>query len=262
MTTAGSHHLTADTWRRYSEWPLAAAAVIFLVTFSIQVITDVPDSRAQIYDAIIWGTWVLFVVDYFVNLWLAERRLHWFVRNLHMAAILALPMLRPLRLMRLLSVLRLSHRVAGSLLRGRLLSYAFGSAILLCYAAALAVLDAEQNTPHANIKNIGDALWWAAVTIAGVGYGDYYPVTLVGRLVGVGLMIGGIALIAVVAGSLAAWMIEALGNRVVEAEEKTESDVMAELARVNAQLASLTALVAARESERVDAAPAAAVIHR
>ena len=255
MTTVGGHHITQETWRKYSEWPLAAAAVIFLVTFSIQVIANIPDSQAELYDGIIWGTWVLFVIDYFVSLWLAERRLHWFLRNLHMAAILALPMLRPLRLMRLLSVLRLSHRVAGRALRGRLLTYAFGSAILLCYAAALAVLDAEQNDREANIKNIWDALWWAAVTIAGVGYGDHYPVTTVGRLVGVGLMIGGIALIGVVAASLAAWMIESLGNRVVEAEQQSVVDVRAELAGVNAQLAALTAMLQARQSERMDAAP-------
>ena len=250
MTSVGGHHLTQDTWRKYSEWPLAAAAVIFLVTFSIQVISNVPDSQAEVYDAIIWGTWVLFVIDYFVSLWLAERRLSWFLRNLHMAAILALPMLRPLRLMRLLSVLRLSHRVAGRALRGRLLTYAFGSAILLCYAAALAVLDAEQNDRESNIKNIGDALWWAAVTIAGVGYGDHYPVTFVGRLVGVGLMIGGIALIGVVAASLAAWMIESLGNRVVEAEQQSVVDVRAELAGVHAQLAMLTTMMQARQPER------------
>jgi voltage-gated potassium channel len=255
MAHVGGHHITSDTWRRYSEWPLAAAAVVFLVTFSIQVIANVPDSQAEVYDGVIWGTWFLFVIDYFVSLWLAERRLNWFLRNLHMAAILALPMLRPLRLMRLLSVLRLSHRVAGRALRGRLLTYAFGSAILLCYAAALAVLDAEQNDRESNIKNIGDALWWAAVTIAGVGYGDHYPVTWVGRLVGVGLMIGGIALVGVVAASLAAWMIESLGVRVTEAEQQSVVDVRAELAGVNAQLAALTALMQARQSERMDAAP-------
>lgn len=245
--------MTAQTWHKYSEWPLAAAAVVFLVTFSMQVIQDVPDSRAGIYDLIIWITWGFFVVDYLVNLLLAERRASWFVRNLHELAILALPMLRPLRLMRLLSVLKLTHRVAGRALRGRVLTYAFGGAILLCYSAALAVLDAEQNQAHANIRNIGDALWWAAVTIAGVGYGDYYPITWVGRLVGVGLMIGGIALIAVVAGSLAAWMIEALGNRVEAVEEKSELDLRTQLSKVTAQLETLTALMSER-TERTERA--------
>jgi voltage-gated potassium channel len=244
--TPAHHHLTTERWRHYSEWPLAVAAVVFLVTFSMQVIENVPDSQAEVYDLIIWITWGVFVVDYIVNLWLAERRARWFVYNLHELAILALPMLRPLRLMRLLSVLKLTHRVAGRALRGRLLTYAFGGAILLCYAAALAVLDAEQNDSESNIKNIGDALWWAAVTIAGVGYGDHYPVTLVGRLVGVGLMIGGIALLAVVAGSLAAWMIESLGDRVEAVEAQADDDVRAELARVNRQLATLTSMLEER----------------
>jgi voltage-gated potassium channel len=248
--------MTAATWRKYSEWPLAIAAVVFLVTFSMQVIENVPDAHAQVYDLIIWITWAAFVVDYLVNLWLAERRASWFVRNLHELAILALPMLRPLRLMRLLSVLKLTHRVAGRALRGRVLTYAFGGAILLCYSAALAVLDAEQNQAHSNIRNIGDALWWAVVTIAGVGYGDYYPVTWVGRLVGVGLMIGGIALIAIVAGSLAAWMIESLGDRVEAVEEEAELDMRAQLSQVNAQLAALTALMSERseQAERTERA--------
>src|ERR1700712_640473 len=94
-------------WRKYSEWPLAGAAVVFLITFSIQVIADVPDAKAAPYDAIIWTTWAIFVVDYLVNLYLEERKLRWFVRNLHELAILALPMLRPLRLIRLACGLQL-----------------------------------------------------------------------------------------------------------------------------------------------------------
>ncbi|WP_396954686.1 potassium channel family protein [Nocardioides sp. J9] len=47
---------------------------------------------------------------------------------------------------------------------------------------ALAVHDAEQDAPTTNITAFGDALWWAATTVATVGYGGRYPVTLEGRL--------------------------------------------------------------------------------
>src|SRR5664279_89537 len=193
--------MTPDLWRKYSEWPLAATAVIFLVTYSIEVIDNVPSRDALGFDIIIWATWGLFVIDYVANLILAEHRVHWFTHNLHAAAILALPMLRPLRLMRLVSVMQFSHRVAGRRLRGRILTYALATATLLVYVAALAALDAEQNVRGASITNIGQALWWAVGTLTSTGYGDVVPITLVGRLVGVGLMGGGLVIVGVIAAS-------------------------------------------------------------
>jgi len=241
--------MTPELWRKYSEWPLAIAAVVFLVAYSIEVIANIPDRSATVFDVIIWVTWGLFVVDYLATLILAERRLHWFAHNLPAVVILALPMLRPLRLMRLLSVMQLSHRMGGRRLRGRILTYAFAIAVLLVYVGALAVLDAEQNEPGASITNIGDALWWAAVTLTGTGYGDFVPITLVGKLVAVGLMIGGLAIVGVIAASFATWMIEQLGSRVaeeVEQAEATESETQSEVAALTAQVSRLTALVEAR----------------
>lgn len=249
--------MTPELWRKYSEWPLAAAAVVFLVAYSIEVIANVPERSATVFDIVIWATWALFVVDYLANLILAERRLHWFTHNLHLAVILALPMFRPLRLMRLLSVMQFSHRVAGRHLRGRILIYAFAIASLLVYVAALAALDAEQNVRGASITDIGAALWWAASTITGTGYGDVVPVTFVGRLVGVALMVGGLAIVGVIAASFATWMIESVGTRVVaeQAEteretaretEEVEAETQSEVAALSAQVQRLTALIEAR----------------
>jgi len=238
--------MTSELWRKYSEWPLAVAAVVFLVAFSIQVIANVPDSEAAVFDIIIWATWGLFVVDYLANLILAERKLHWFTHNLHAAVILALPMFRPLRLMRLLSVMQFSQRLGGRRLRGRILAYAFAIAILLVYIGALAVLDAEQNEPGASITNIGDALWWAAVTLSGTGYGDFVPITLIGRLVAVGLMVGGLAIVGVIAATFATWMIEVVGSRVAEEAEAASSETQSEVAVLTEQVARLTALIEAR----------------
>jgi voltage-gated potassium channel len=248
---ARAHRLTPELWRRWTEWPLVGVGVVFLVTFSIQVIADVPAKDAGDYDAIIWATWAVFVVDYIVNLVLAEQRGRWFLRNLHEAAILALPMLRPLRLLRLLFILRITHRAAGRALRGRVLTYAFGAAVLLTYIAALAVLDAEQDVPGSKIHSIGDAWWWACVTISGIGYGDLYPITLEGRLVGVGLMIGGIAVIGLVAASMASWLIDQVGSRVSTEVERVEhvdaDDVRAQLADVTARLERVTQLLEERQ---------------
>jgi voltage-gated potassium channel len=47
-----------------------------------------------------------------------------------------------------------------------------------------------------------DAVWWSVVTLTSLGYGDIYPVTTEGRIVGIFLMFFGIILIGVIAGSV------------------------------------------------------------
>ncbi|MEO7016724.1 MAG: ion channel [Leifsonia sp.] len=228
-------------WRRLTELPLLGIAAIFLAAYSTEVIGDIPDKHAGLLDTVIWVTWVLFTIDYLVMVVLAEWRAHWFVRNLHELAILALPVLRPLRLLRLLVVVQVLHRFAGATLRGRVLTYVLGSAILLTYVGAIAVLDAEENAPGSNIRNVGDALWWAIVTITTVGYGDHYPVTAIGRLVAVGLMVGGVAVIGVVTASVASWLVE-------QVRTNTAREVQSSDPRLEAQIAELTALLKQRET--------------
>jgi voltage-gated potassium channel len=72
---------------------------------------------------------------------------------------------------------------------------------------SLAILDAEQDAPHANITTFGDALWWAATTVTTVGYGDRFPVTTQGRFIAVALMAVGIGLVGAVTAAVAAWMV-------------------------------------------------------
>ena len=131
------------------EWPLLLASVLFLAAYSVQVIGNVRGQDAGWIETVVWVTWVLFVVDYIVNLALTPLRGRWFIRNLHELVILALPVLRPLRLLRLVTPLKVVHRAAGSALRGRILTYVLGAAVLLTYAGALAVLDAEANVEGA-----------------------------------------------------------------------------------------------------------------
>jgi voltage-gated potassium channel len=75
---------------------------------------------------------------------------------------------------------------------------------------ALATLEAERYAPGANIVTFGDAIWWALVTIATVGYGDTYPVTALGRFYAVLLMAGGVAIV----GTASATIISFLNERV------------------------------------------------
>ena len=65
-------------------------------------------------------------------------------------------------------------------------------AILIIILGGIGVYLAEHNQPGANITNLGDAFWWATVTITTVGYGEYFPLTVVGRVIGVLVMLTGI----------------------------------------------------------------------
>ena len=62
---------------------------------------------------------------------------------------------------------------------------------------------AEHGNPRANITNLGNAFWWAVVTITTVDYGDYYPVTAAGRVIAVIVMFAGIGVFVVFVSTLA-----------------------------------------------------------
>jgi voltage-gated potassium channel len=79
------------------------------------------------------------------------------------------------------------------------------SALLIFEISGIAILRAESQSPEANIQTAGDALWWAYVTVATVGYGDRYPVTPDGRIVGVLVMTAGVGLFSVLTSYLADW---------------------------------------------------------
>ena len=232
--------MTQVSWRNRTEWPLAAAAILFLLVYSVQVINQPEQNVRQILELLTWVIWAVFLIDYLVNFWLAPNRGRWFVRNLHELLIVVLPMLRPLRLLRLITLLRALNRAGGRALRGRILMYVLASAGILSYAAALAVLDIERANPEANITTLGDALWWAMTTITTVGYGDHYPVTDTGRLIAAALMIGGIAVLGVVTASLASWLVESVAAETAADVEGADASVRRELAEVRAQLQVLT----------------------
>ena len=106
-----------------------------------------------------WITWAIFVIDFVVRLTLADQRLRYMIRHWYDVLVLALPLLRPLRLLRLIPLLSVLNRRARVTLRGRVAVYIAGGASLLAFCAALAVLDAERSSPDANIVDFGDAIW-------------------------------------------------------------------------------------------------------
>lgn len=199
---------TLRRWEQRCEWPLAAVAVVFLVGYSVQVLAQPRGAAAGWIETLMSALWSLFVVDFLVRFVLAERRLRWLVHHVFDLATVALPFLRPLRVLRLVVLVFTLQRAFGDALRGRVVAYTSGVAVVLVYVSSLAVLDVERGVAGANIVDFGDALWWAVATITTVGYGDQYPVTTVGRLIAVLLMVGGISLIGVITATVASWIVQ------------------------------------------------------
>jgi voltage-gated potassium channel len=116
--------------------------------------------------------------------------------------------LRGVKATRVLSSVILERRAEGAFLAASLVSF------LLLVLASISILHFE-DVPEANIKGPEDAIWWAFVTMTTVGYGDRFPVTSEGRLVGALLMIVDVGLFGTFSGFVASWFLapKAAANR-------------------------------------------------
>lgn len=122
-------------------------------------------------------------------------------------------------------------------LRGGVVSVVFSALLLVAFSSA-AVLVFERR-PGGNIKTAGDAVWWSLSTITTVGYGDRYPVTAEGRIIGIILMVAGVSMFGCLSGMAATFF---LGER-----RDKPSELAAVLARLDQLQAKVDAL--AQKSE-------------
>jgi len=223
-------------WEDGADWPLTVTAVVFLAAYAAPILRpDLVSPWPTVCQLVTWAAWALFVVDYLARLALSGDRAAFMRGNLFDLAVVVLPLLRPLRLLRLVTLLSVLNRYAGGSLRGRVAVYVAGSTSLVLFVASLAVLDAERGVKDATITTFGDALWWAMTTVTTVGYGDRYPVTDQGRFIAGGLMLAGIALLGIVTASLASWLID----KVREVEEHTQAATRADVAALTVEVRAL-----------------------
>jgi voltage-gated potassium channel len=74
--------------------------------------------------------------------------------------------------------------------------------LLVIILGGIGVYLVEHKQQGATITKLGDALWWAVVTITTVGYGEYYPVTSAGRVIAILVMFSGIGIVVTLVGTL------------------------------------------------------------
>ncbi|MDQ1072095.1 voltage-gated potassium channel [Streptomyces canus] len=195
-------------WEARTEIPLALASLAFLTAYALQVLAPLHKAALDLCLAVTLAAWALFAVDYAVRWHLSGQRLR-FVRT-HMldTVVLFLPLLRPLRVVKLYETVQRRHGRPRLALHARVIVYAGLAALLLGFTGALAVYQQEHDAPGATIRTFGDAVWWTCATLATVGYGDVVPVTSRGRLIAVGVMAIGLALLGAVTGTFASWLLQ------------------------------------------------------
>lgn len=133
------------------------------------------------------------------------------------AVVPALRGLRVLRLLRLLKSTRLFRY--GNPFRGIMLGFE-ADRMLFLFAFSILGLETilggtsiylvERGVDGANIETTGQGLWWALVTLTTVGYGDYFPVSDVGHVVGGFMMVGGMFTLALFAGIVGHTLLNAV----------------------------------------------------
>ena len=240
-----------EWWVKTSPRFLQAMGILFLAAYALPIIKpELSPAAAASCRWVLIIVWAFFAVEYFVQLSIAKDRRKYFRSNLLDFAAVALPVLPLLRAVRaLVAVTSSSRKTSAS--RGRdVTTSVIVLALATWFISGLAVTDAERGYPGANIEHVGDGWWWALTTMSTVGYGDQYPVSTSGRIVGVALMIMGVALLGTITAMLASNFNGARNKEAQENEIESisiEHQINSKLDSVLVELESLKKQVSDKE---------------
>ncbi len=212
-----------DAWGTQSEdgqvllsmpWEIfvLAVAILSIVNLVLALLIRNPDldQIITIMDLILV---VIFAVDLVRRLNVADDNRAYLTKGRGwLDAISIIPALRIARILRIFRVVRVVGRMGGlgPALKAFFRNRATGGlllvlliAILVLEFGSLAILAVERTSPAANITTASDSLWYMIVTMSTVGYGDQYPVTNAGRIIGSMIIIVGVGVFGTLTGFLA-----------------------------------------------------------
>jgi voltage-gated potassium channel len=241
--------------------------IISLVVMVVMLIPGLDDETVKVlafYDNLIC---VIFLIDFFNNLRISPKKSDYFIKDRGWLDLLgSIPSLglftnagkyaglfRLARLSRLARIARLmkgggKEALIKDVLANRSRYTGFITilmTIIVLTTCSVLVLQFESKSTDANIKNGWDALWYAVVTITTVGYGDFYPKTVLGRISGMFIMFAGVGIIGVLASILSSLLVGAPSTPAEEEAPTAGPVVLAndELAAIKIELAEMRQLL-------------------
>lgn len=174
-------------------------------------------------------------IDIAIRSALAPRHVHYALTHpLALISVLAPPV-------RVIFSIRLVRSVFR---RGHLGRFLLAAAVFVLNGAIIVYLF-ERHAPGSNIHTLGDAVWWAFVTVTTVGYGDFYPVTTWGRITACFIMGTGLLTLAVVTAQVASSFVTQAPSRARPAPPDEAARREVTLAELDERLARIERLLTA-----------------
>lgn len=220
--------------------------IVLIIINVILIIADtfnLPDSIRKTSSSIEFISVIVFSVEYILRLWTADllypdlnshkariKYVFSFMALIDLFAILPfyipfiikidLRVLRMLRIIRLFRVFKINRYTSAlsaisavfKRKKVQLLSSTFVVLLLMIIASVL-MYSAEHEAQPEAFSNAFSALWWAVATLTTVGYGDVYPITVLGKVLSAIIAILGIGLVAVPTGIISAGFIESIDEK-------------------------------------------------
>ena len=181
------------------------------------------------------GVSVIYGLDMTIRAALAKRHMHYLLT--HPVGVLSIPF-PPVRLVFSLRLLRSVFR------RGNLRRFLLAASVLVLNGAIIVYLF-ERHAPGSNIHSFGESLWWSLVTVTTVGYGDYVPVTLQGRVTAIFIMAIGILTLAVVTAQVSSSFVDQAARRRLDDSVASPATTEILLAALDQRLARIEELLTA-----------------
>uniref|UniRef100_A0A673MGY8 Potassium voltage-gated channel subfamily A member 10 n=1 Tax=Sinocyclocheilus rhinocerous TaxID=307959 RepID=A0A673MGY8_9TELE len=175
-----------------------ACIIWFFFEFCVRFL--VCPSKREFFNNIMNMIDIVSIIPYFVTL---ITEIVTTTNKSNMGQNMSLAILRIIRLVRVFRIFKLSRHSKGLQILGQTLKASMRELGLLIFFLFIGVIlfssaiyFAEVDDPNTQFVSIPDGFWWAVVTMTTVGYGDMYPITLGGKMVGTLCAIAGVLTIA------------------------------------------------------------------
>ncbi|WP_285817804.1 potassium channel family protein [Echinimonas agarilytica] len=222
---------------------IALSCVSIALAFALLLLELEPGVKRllQLFDISVCG---VFFLSFFAGFFRADHKFqyfkgHWYDLAASIPFVEWARFFRIFQLIRVYKVFQKSNRVIDTNLVSRLSNTLAGVLVLellLIFIAAFTVYYAESPLQNAPISEPEEALWWALVTVSTVGYGDFYPVTDLGRILGALLIITGVGLYAATSGYCAQ---QFLGSKDDKAAKEDMRIALHEIRQLRAEMQRL-----------------------